>query len=349
MEPKQKHAANAQTQQTLRARTQVFPASTTAAQLLSSFNPEKKLPQARPVEVHEGRLGLIMGAFFKSLGSVTPHTPVKSGFFPICKKQVAGIHCTQEELTQFVEMLSKMQEHEHFHLSGLFISALLNSSKHDNFTIDLKHFESASDITCLCFRNEKTVTVNINGEAGWEFGDENSGSLTINGNTRFGICNKNFGTIAMNGNCGAGFGSSNSGTITITGKAGKKAASHNRGNFTINGSAGSNLGEGMESGTLTVNGAAGNKIGPIYGGKVFLNGKYGKLARRRKTRKYEKFQITPVGGTPFTPYTEPDTRPMRGKIYHNGMLIAEGELMGEALFKRHPRLAKAGKLEMVEQ
>src|SRR4030095_3116884 len=92
---------------------------------------------------------------------------------------VAGLPYNSGDVERFSIAVSAFSEEENFPLkAGRFISALINNSTDEKFTIHVGHLALAPDF--LCYENAKDVTVN--GDVNSEFGIFNKGRITLNGN-----------------------------------------------------------------------------------------------------------------------------------------------------------------------
>ena len=147
--------------------------------------------------------------------------------------------------------LVKFQEHWNFSQSaGIFLSALVNSCKEDNFTIRLCNILATID--SFGFKNRKNVVV---------FGDQRdnfgqymeNGSLTLYGNAQH----------ALGSNLGGG-------SIIIHGNVGTICAFQvKNGEIIVNGNSGGLTGAKMQGGSLTVNGRISSLDSDLKGGNIF--------------------------------------------------------------------------------
>ena len=120
---------------------------------------------------------------------------------------------------------------KHFEKTGLFLSALINSSKDKEFTILTEHLDKRINLIGYC--NKKIV--NVKGNAGDIVGWWNEGTISVEGNSgnSVGFCNE--GTISVKGDAGDYVGSGNEGTISVEGDAGNNVGSGNKGTISVEG------------------------------------------------------------------------------------------------------------------
>ena len=128
-------------------------------------------------------------------------------------------NCTQDDLDLFAKaILPRYSDHPLFsYASGLFISALVNSSSGISFTLSLSHLTHKLD--ALCYKNAKQIevvgdagvsfccrmlggSVSLSGSAGWELGKlMKGGEITVEGNAAREIGHKmENGRINVHGN-----------------------------------------------------------------------------------------------------------------------------------------------------
>ena len=189
---------------------------------------------------------------------------------------------------------------------GLFLSALINHCKEDNFTIITEYLEQS--LYHLGYENTKNIVVvgNVHNIAyrmkcgtitvkGDEIGESSvcqmkSGRVIIEGNVSRAIGRgMQGGTVIVKGNIRSEPGKClMGGTIIIEGNCttGYAGAGMESGLVVIKGNAGDYAGHSMKGGILIVNGNAGHHVGGdsshqeehnMNGGSIFLEGKYGSL------------------------------------------------------------------------
>ena len=177
--------------------------------------------------------------------------------------------------------------------TGLFLSALVNTSLDKDFTIVAENLSNPP--MCVGEYNLKNLTIigNVYGELGR---DMERGSITINGNVDLHVgIEMRGGLITVNGNvkdtvgqwaCGgtiivngdveksAGYGMYAGGTLIVNGNTGKDTClAIFGGDVTINGNVNGQLCENMKGGTVKVNGNIA-RIGPgIKDGNIFQRGR----------------------------------------------------------------------------
>ena len=155
----------------------------------------------------------------------------------------------------------------------IFLSALINTSKDEEFTI-FTHTVGAP-IDALGYRNEKRLKIigNVGVSAGMNM---KTGVLEIFGNSSGALGHQmEGGAIILTGDCGNSPGFfMKGGKITINGNALETVGAWAEGGLiTVNGNSGSNAGYYMNGGKIIINGDAGENVGAYAdGGEITVNG-----------------------------------------------------------------------------
>jgi len=154
-------------------------------------------------------------------------------------------------------ILAEFQDEEWFFVkAGLFLSALINNGKEENYTVHTRHLQCS--FRNLGYRNRKNIVVE---------GDANVGA---------GECMED-GSIIVKGSSDGDVGRNmKGGNITIEGDAKDHVGNLLKGGvIVVKGDAGSWIGYRMEGGVTTIIGNAGYFVGQeMKGGEIHLYGKY---------------------------------------------------------------------------
>ena len=150
------------------------------------------------------------------------------------QQNTCNLRCTPVDVSLFaIASLPKFEKITGFdQIAGLFLSAIINSRKENDFTIDLSGIETPIDY--VGYKNTKNVVVNsdVGSSAG---------------------CSMEKGTLTIFGNAGSWLGDElKGGAILLHGNA-------------------EEVGSEMTGGEITVNGNI-QSTGTIYGGRVVVNG-----------------------------------------------------------------------------
>ena len=127
---------------------------------------------------------------------------------------IKGLDYTAEDVTRFSLMLGKFQDEKDFKdKAGLFMSALINSSNEDDFTVYTSHLE---EIMFLGFSNSKNIVVmGLAGE--YLCCDMKNGTVVVNGDAlEIGMQMKG-GKIVIKGNASSVGEEMNGGVVVIEG------------------------------------------------------------------------------------------------------------------------------------
>lgn len=192
-----------------------FPSGTEKLQLLSSYTPIEKQDEARKLEVQKDpKLAEIFSAYegFRAreykFASYYEQKPL--GSFPNSEELelLKSIACTQEDLTKFLISLRDFSENKDFAECGLFLSALLNASVHDNFILHIEDtLGDAPPMDYLGYRSTKSLNIIGNVGNNAASGAE-KGTIEIYGNAgnNAGVSMQTGASLIVHGNCGSGTG-----------------------------------------------------------------------------------------------------------------------------------------------
>jgi formylmethanofuran dehydrogenase subunit C len=220
----------------------------------------------------------------------------ESGNFDNIVQIIKNLQYCAKDVEEFSIVLGGSQDEDKFlEKAGLFLSALINCGKDEEYLIHTKHLDILPNT--IGYFNEKNITVN--GDVGDYFGRwMEGGSITINGDAGDLVgLNMKGGHIAVNENAGRGVGlwmkggsitvggnaekwvgwKMKSGSITVEGDAEDMVGLNMEGgSISVEGDAGDNVGEGMSGGSITVQGNAGFIVGwEMRGGTIIINGNVG--------------------------------------------------------------------------
>lgn len=187
--------------------------------------------EVRPQIVKDKMLKRLMGAFKK-----LRHQHFARDSYNDALELVKGLKCSSAHITNLSIALAELQDDKEFRVNaGLFLSALINSCKEENFTVITKHLVERPDR--IGYKSTKSITVH--------------------------------------GNIGLGAGEwMHRGNIIIEGDAGALVGLWMRGgSITINGSAGEDVGREMTGGEIHLNGGYSSLSEKIYNGDIYHKGK----------------------------------------------------------------------------
>ncbi len=172
--------------------------------------------------------------------------------YPRILEKIRNIECTSKDIEDFSIVLSEFQGESRFSSkAGLFLSALINKCKEDDFVIHTTHLYES--IVFIGYHNTKNITVD--GHVGnWIGAEIESGTIMVDGDAHDYVgYHMAGGSIVVEGNAGAAVGSDlQNGSITIRGNA--RA-----------------VGDDMRGGEIHVDGSLGY-IRAFFGGKIFHRG-----------------------------------------------------------------------------
>ena len=228
----------------------LFPATTVSCSLLSQFQPQDKAgSEAKPLVNENKGVRAIGGAFrtFETAYHALMAKPVSYGtqpWFPLMDavyfeslKTTQALKPSARDIELFSIGLVKFQEIPDFnYISGIFLSALVNSSEDSDFSIRTK--DLSRTLQFLGFKNTKNMVVH--GSVGDHFG-----------------CDMVRGRVEVNGNAGHYFG------VKMVG-----------GSQILNGNViGGWLGDNMNAGNITVYGNIRDLSEHVLGGNIFQRGR----------------------------------------------------------------------------
>jgi formylmethanofuran dehydrogenase subunit C len=155
-----------------------------------------------------------------------------------------------KDVEVFSVHLSEFQGEMHFSLkAGLFLSALINNCKGDDFVVHTTAF--AEPVEALGYRNTRNITVE--GDVGYYVGED-----------------MGTGTIAVKGNADGNVGwYMRGGSITVEGNANEVGHDMIGGRIIVNGNAGDDIGNGMTGGEILINGTVGSISEHFSAGRIF--------------------------------------------------------------------------------
>ena len=210
-------------------------------------------------------------AYRKFLYEIKNRDVCSNDEYPLASKLIEGINYSSEDITYFLSELEKRPEKQSSK-SGLFLSALINGSNENKFTIVTKNF--AIPPNCLGYKNLGKKII-IEGNVGNGIGDRmKDGEITVKGNAGDVVGRgMESGKIYVEGNAGdwAGWGI-RGGEIRVKGNVENYAGESMKGGMIIvEGNAGDLVGEGMEGGEIVVKGNVNYGVGTgMKGGRIVI-------------------------------------------------------------------------------
>ena len=257
--------------------------------LFGKLKPEKRVEIIKPKVKRNETLDRVVRGYEKGLenyglyqeGKLKIKIPEYEDDWYYIAKSSAPSEISSNNITEFSLLLGEHENKKYFRdVTGLYLSALINSSKDKDFKIITNYLSKA--IHYVGYKNRKNI--DVNGNAGdWVGGGMENGKITINGNAGWGVGDEmKDGKITVNGNAEGGVGyEMKDGKITVNGNAGLGVGyGMEDGEITVNGNTRDGVGWDMKDGEITVNGNAGERVGwYMEGGKIHLNGDYEGLAR----------------------------------------------------------------------
>ncbi len=259
-----------------------------------------------------------------------------------------GIRISPRDVERFCVLLIDHQEEESWFRSGLFISAMINSSSDSDFTISTKHF--SKQIRDLGYRNTKNLTIKndggislssvgdyavsgaikINGIVMSVGSSMSGGRIIVDGSVRFFLGPEmSGGSIIIHGNVGRGIHDSSGnigshmkgGTILVFGNAHANVGSYMQGGIIkIHQNVTDSIGLSMENGIIIVKGNAEAVVGlEMNGGFISIVGNGGRSFSASVGYNMHGGEIRVEGDEIYID----DSRSMKifGRIYHKGRLI----------------------------
>jgi len=215
-------------------------------------------------------------------------------YYGAVSESLKKLNYSATDVEKFSVALIEFEDEEHFgEKAGLFISALINGCKDEQYKIHTRHLKGW-DINYLGYKNTKGIIVegNVGAALGMYMEDGQitvngdvldaaghtlrGGTITINGKGRGRLgTHMEGGSIVLNGNATACAGElMKGGSIIVRGNGGREVGKMmENGTITIEGDAGHSVGAYLEGGCITVKGDAGDYVG-LYmsGGAIAVNG-----------------------------------------------------------------------------
>ncbi|VVC00705.1 Molybdenum-containing formylmethanofuran dehydrogenase 1 subunit C [uncultured archaeon] len=287
--------------------------------LLDKFVPQEKVGTALPHKVvMNRRLVKLDAAFAEFLEYTAPSIETEARLD--CLK---GIGCTAADVEQFSIVLAKYRERSDFEkYSGLFLSAMMNTSKDTEFVIPTGHL--GVKISYIGYRNNGKK-IRIAGRAGHYIGElMKNGEITVEGDA--GECvgrEMHGGIIIVKGNTGDYVGYQMGGGRTVVeGNVQDSAGEMMKGGIiVVKGNARRFVGRRMENGRIDVKGGIDSYSGwNMKGGKINVLGSAG----QEPGFAMEGGIIRIMGKISFV-----TDRFKKGEIWQNGKLLAaDGKVVG---------------------
>ncbi len=194
-------------------------------------------------------------------------------YYSMIRDAAGGLRYSAKDVETFSIALSAYQRDGWFpYKAGLFLSALINISKEDEFVIHTTHL--AEPVHYLGIYNTKRISVH--GDAGMYAGNlMKSGTMIVDGNTDFRLgCDMKGGCIILKGDTGNEVGSRMAdGSIVVEGNAHDFVGAYmDGGEITIGGNT-RGLGHHMRGGRISINGNFEFiSTGQMISGKIFHKG-----------------------------------------------------------------------------
>lgn len=216
-------------------------------------------------------------------------------------KRIEKLRYSAKDIECFSVVLSEFQGELIFSRKvGIFLSALINNCKEEEFIIHTAHLDEPID--CIGYGNRKKIIVE--GDTWINLGREmDAGEIIVNGDADDSVGHSmRGGSIIVNGNAGDTIGYDMAGgSILVKGNAGNEVGHEMRGGaIIVTGDAGFRTGILMHGGKVIVKGHAALFAGEgMYGGELHLDGTFSDF------REVLAYNI--VGG----------------KIFHKGELIVD--------------------------
>jgi hypothetical protein len=166
-----------------------------------------------------------------------------------------GIHYSSADVEKFSVALVEFQNEDYFRLAaGMFLSALINNCKDNDFVINVRHL--TEKIWRLGYQNTKNIIVS--GDIGANLGLEmKCGTITVEGNAD--------GLVGTDMEGGSIF---VKGSVKHSVGAGMK-----NGKITVGGNVGPGLGDWMKGGEIHIHGTLEGLGDDIESGKIYHKGK----------------------------------------------------------------------------
>ena len=221
-----------------RSNNPVFTGKMNACAILDKFERQENIGKGRELKVNANKeVEGLLNVFREFLGKETPE-----GLDEACgeiRRKTKTIAYTADDIRIFSMALAKFQyENEFYERAGIFLSALINSSREKDFIIEAGNLSVG--MVFIGYENTKNVTVigNVGDYAGFYM---DGGSLMVEGNAEMEI-GRNM----------------KRGRITVKGDVGRNPGRYmKKGRIDIDGSARDFYEFSMDGGRLTVNGCIG--------------------------------------------------------------------------------------------
>ena len=209
----------------------------TKARALDSFIPQ---PRQGPERKAEFAASPAVREMHKIVAKLSESEYEYNGYWMydnVCVKAAQSFRYTAHDITEFALQLAPCVESFSDHMlyaTGLFITALVNESKENDFTLHLEHL--SRPLPNIGYRNRKNLTVYGNlGQ--WAFHHQESGAGIVHGNCDHGFCGcKQGGLTVINGDALNPAGDTIGGQTIINGNAiGYLARDSTGGTISVNG------------------------------------------------------------------------------------------------------------------
>jgi hypothetical protein len=225
----------------------------TMASRFGRYKPEEE-KTVRKAEVVEDETLKKMKDAWKAANAAVERN-LFSDFYDAAIMFVHGMEYGVRDVEKFSLAMVEFEHEERFYQkAGVFLGALINEGKDEDYIIHSSHL--ACGIDHLGYRNTKNITVQ--GSAGDYCGNGmEGGSITVEGDT--------------GGGCGYDM---EGGSVIVKGNTDDTCGYQMKGgSITVNGDAGERCGHEMEGGSVIVNGDAGHACGSLMkGGEIHING-----------------------------------------------------------------------------
>ena len=140
----------------------LFPAKTKACGLLDSLAKQEPIGMERTQAVNENKYAKQIEDSFAKAVKWKKDGWRASNNYKQCRKFAASRKYSSADIYAFSLQLAKFQDEEFFHdWAGIFLSALINTSKDKEIRVCTSHLES--EISALGFLNHKDIVVEGNG------------------------------------------------------------------------------------------------------------------------------------------------------------------------------------------
>jgi hypothetical protein len=189
-------------------------------------------------------------------------------FYKEVSSAVRTMGYSPDDVSMFSLMILEFSRERFFEdKAGIFLSALVNCGKGDEYVIHTAHLDG---IGMLGYKNRKKIT--IEGDAHMIGCEMNGGAITLHGDC--------INAVSFSG-CSNSAQMMRGGTITVHGDWQGYLKELMGGTVIIKGDyLGDEMGDGMKGGTIIVEGDARGLIGSgMEGGKIYLNGTHSRISQ----------------------------------------------------------------------